>query len=345
VVPDEQDEEEREDAISVRVGTVRREPLSSLYSTSATLRADKRATITARTQGVVHRLLVEEGDAVEAGQALAELENDEQKIAFERARSSHETLQRDFERTRNLHGQGLVSDEEFETVRREAEDAEHAAALAELELSRTMIRAPFSGVIVTRHLDVGTTVNDGTAVYDLADLVPLYADVNVPERHVIHLAAGQNVRLTADVQNLVVPAVIERIAPAVDSETGTVKVTLAVSNSSKIRPGAFVRVDIVTATHDEALVVPRPALVAEGRRWLLFSLDEDDKVKQLEVKLGFEEGDRVEIVEVLEPASALEPGTPIIVAGAPALSDGAFVRIVEDSRQEEGPEDDAGVAP
>ena len=113
-LPDETKAEEDQDAISVAVGAVRREPLSSLYSTSATLRADKRATITARTTGVVRMLLVEEGDRVETGEPLAELENDEQKISFQRASTASDTLLRDFERTRRLHQDGLVSDEEFE---------------------------------------------------------------------------------------------------------------------------------------------------------------------------------------------------------------------------------------
>ena len=72
-----------------------------------------------------------------------------------------DTLLRDLERSRNLHEQGLVSDEDFEAVRRESEDAIQAAALAELELSRTLIRAPFAGVIVQRYLDVGAMVADG----------------------------------------------------------------------------------------------------------------------------------------------------------------------------------------
>ncbi len=328
-----------EDAITVRVDPVRRESLSDLYSTSATLRADRRTTITARTQGVLERLLVEEGDRVLAGQPLAELENEEQTIAFQRAQTAQRTLRRDFERARTLHGEGLVSDEEFEAVRRQAEDADQAAALAELELSRTVIRAPFAGVVLRRHLDVGGTVRDGTEVYDLADLDPLYADVNIPERHVIHLRAGQQVRLRADAADEVIPARIERIAPAVDPATGTVKVTLAVQGSTRVRPGAFVRVDIVTATHEDALVVPRPALVAEGKRWHLFRLDGEDKVKMLEVRLGFEEGNRVEILEVLSGGD-LEPGTPVVVAGAPALSDGAVVRVAAAP----APGDD-GVAP
>jgi membrane fusion protein (multidrug efflux system) len=320
------------DAIAVQVAPIRREPLSSLYSTSATLRAERSATIIARTRGVIRSLEVEEGQWVREGAPVAVLEDDEQKIAFERSRTTRDTKRREYERARQLHAQGLLSEEAYETVRRETEDAEHAASLAELALARTIVRAPFAGRIVRRHLDVGATVGDGTAVYDLADLDPLYADVNVPERHLARLAPGQEVRLTTDAGGAAVRARIERLAPAVDPATGTVKVTLAVTGARELRPGAFVRVDIVTDTHAEALVVPRSALVAEGPRWHLFRLAKGgDTVEQVEVTLGFEEGDRVEVVGAAGDGQAgrLEPGTPVVTTGASALSDGARIKVVE----------------
>jgi len=322
---------EEEPAIAVRAGEVVREPISSLYSTSATLRADRQATVIARTRGVVRRLAVEEGDRVGAEQPLAYLEDDEQKIAAARAQTTEETARHDHRR---------LSDE-YEASRRDAEDAAHALELAELELSRTVIRAPIAGVVVTRHLDVGATVSDGTQVYDVADLQPLYADINIPERHVTRLEPGQEVRLTADATGAEASAIIERIAPAVDPTTGTVKVTVAVEAGSELRPGAFVRVDIVTDTHADALVVARSALVAEGRRWHLYRLTEDSTtVEQIEVKLGFETGDRIEITGTVDASVAIAPGEGVIIVGAPALSDGAKVRVMTDTDTESTPETD-----
>ena len=124
-----------------------------------------------------------------------------------------------------------------------------------------------------------------------------------------------------------------------DPATGTIKVTVAVKGGAGLRPGAFVRVDIVTATHDDALVVPRTALVAEGRRWHLFRVGDDGTaVEQLDVELGFEAGDRVEISSV-EGDAALAPGDMVVVVGAAALSDGTVVQVVDgDSAEREQPE-------
>jgi RND family efflux transporter MFP subunit len=332
---DENQAEAEEDAIAIELGEVARGTLSAVYSTSATLRADKQATVTARTRGVIHQLLVEEGDWVKEGQPLAILENDEQTIAFKQASATWETRQREFERAESLHRQELMSDEDFETARRQAVEAGHAAELAELMLSRTTIRATFSGRVLKRHLDVGATVNDGTPVYDIADLQPLYVDVQVPERQVAQLAPGQSVRLLADDDTAAGQAEIERIAPAVDPSTGTVKVTLAVREAGELKPGGFVRVGIVTDTHENVLVVPRSALVAEGRRWHLFRIKDDGKhVELIEVGRGFEEADMVEILQDDDGGRPLSEGDRIVVTGASSLDDGSAIQVLNEAADE-----------
>lgn len=336
------------DAIAVDVAAVARDDISAVYSTSATLRAERRATVIARTPGVIEELLVEEGDPVEEGQPLARLEDEEQRYQAEIAATARETTAREHERARSLLEQGLLSPEEYDAKRRAAEEAEHQAKLAELTLSRTVIRAPFSGRILVRHLDIGATVSNGTEIYDLADLDPLYADVRVPERHVTGLAPGQSVRLVADATGQDVDAEIERIGHEVDPETGTVKVTLTVTDASRLRPGAFVRVEIVTDTHRDALIVPRAALVSEGSRWSVFRLTGDQaSVERVDVTPGFEDRDRVEVELAAASVSGqgLEAGDSVVVAGASALNDGAAVRLISGSSDDEaGGETDVAAA-
>jgi multidrug efflux pump subunit AcrA (membrane-fusion protein) len=135
------------------------------------------------------------------------------------------------------------------------------------------------------------------------------------------------------------PAPSDGSARAVAPTTGTVKVTVKIPASSHLRPGSFARVNIVTDTHGDALVVPRLALVAEGSRWHLFRVNQaDETVEQLEVRLGFEEGERVEILAVVGENGPLAPGHPVVIVGAPALTDGARVEVMD---AEEG---DAGAS-
>jgi membrane fusion protein, multidrug efflux system len=323
-----------DDAIVVDVAPVEQRAIASAYSTSATLRAERRTTVIARTAGVIEELLVEEGDLVREGQPLARLEDEEQRFTHQIAVTARETTRRELERAESLLEQGLLSPEEHDAKRRAAEEARHQAGLAQLTLSRTVIRAPFTGRILVRLLDIGATVQNGTAIYELADLTPLYADVQVPERHVVGLAPGQGVRLRADATGQAVSATIQRVAHQVDPETGTVKVTLAVSGAAELRPGAFVRVEIVTDVHENALVVPRAALVSEGADWHLFRVAGDEKTaEQIEVQPGFEEENAVEVIAASESGkSLLAPGDRVVVAGAAALNDGASVRLMDDTQ-------------
>lgn len=325
-------ERKEPDAIAVRVAPAELRTLSELWSTSATLQPEQEATITARTSGVIEKLAAEEGDWVREGEVLAVFEDDELVIALEKARIADETRQAEYERAEELHGKGLLADEAFELKKREAREAANARKLAQLNLSRTVLRAPFSGRVLRRHQDVGATVGNGTEVYDLADLDPLHAHVNVPEPQVARMSAGQEARISSDAGAAATPGRIERIAPLVNPETGTVKVTVAVDPQEGLRPGSFVRVGVVTGVREDAVVVPRSALVAEGRRWHLFALNPDgETVERLEVSPGFEERG---VVEVLGPGggpSPLEPGRPVVVLGAPALSEGARVKVAEEA--------------
>ncbi|MEQ8767339.1 MAG: efflux RND transporter periplasmic adaptor subunit [Planctomycetota bacterium] len=329
------------DAIAIDVTPISRESISSLYSTSETLRAEKQAVVIARTSGILETLLVEEGDAVEEGQPLAQLEDDEQRIAAEQAKTAWEIQKRELERIQKLHDNGILTDTDLADAKRLADERKNSAELADLTLSRTIIRAPFSGTIVERFLDVGATVSNGTSVYHLADLDPLYVDVRVPERQVARIAPGQSAVVTSETLESPITAKIERISPAVDPQTSTVKVTLAISGTrAGLRPGGFVRIAIVTDTIEDAWIVPRSALVAEGRRWQIFRLQEDESsVELLEVRPGYEQGESVQIAEVLSDAEPLAAGDRIVSLGASALKDGSPVQLPVTKKTEATPPD------
>lgn len=335
------------DAIPVRIGVATIRSMSALYTTSATLRAEKRAIVPVRTGGVIERFLVEVGADVEAGAELVILEDAQRQIELARARANLAEKARALQRCERLHKRRAMSDNDIERSRREHDDAKKREALATLAVDRTTVRAPFAGQIVKRHLDQGAMVRHGTPVLEIADLDPLQAHVSVPERHVSRLAAGQTVRLDVDATATQALGRITRIAPIVDPATGTVRVVVEVARSAGLRAGAFIRVRVVTDRHTEALVVPRSAVIAQGRRRHVFRLNAaGDSVERVEVVTGFQEvepskarvgGDsggrglpettQIPLVELREVRGTLKPGDRVVTAGAAALSDGARVRI------------------
>ncbi|MEZ6183382.1 MAG: efflux RND transporter periplasmic adaptor subunit [Planctomycetota bacterium] len=312
--------------VPVQVAPLALRTLAAIYPTSATLRAAQRATVTSRSQGVLERILVEEGDPVEAGQILAQLDDEEQRLRLAQAEATAAHRRAELASGEQLHLQGALSNSELETRRTTAAEAEKGMELAALDLERTKILAPFAGTVLKRHLDAGGAVSVGTALFDLADVSPLRAEVSVPERYVPSLAPGQPAQVSVPASAVRVTAQIERIAPETDVESGTVKVTLILpDDESLLRPGSFVTCGLTTDQRPDALTTVRAALVSVGRQWFVYRVREG-KAEQVEVTLGFEQDDYVEL-EKSHPA--LEPGDLLVITGAAALADGTAVEVLE----------------
>ena len=149
------------------------------------------------------------------------------------------------------------------------------------------------------------------------------ARIYLPERDVLELEEGREVRITLAAENeLSFIGRVRRIAPVVDTATGTVKVTVeAIQPPNGVRPGAFVSIDIVRERHATALLLPRESVIRELRTAHVFITEDDLAVKKA-VELGLEEGD---VVEVL---SGLTDGDKVVIAGQGGLDDGQKIKIL-----------------
>lgn len=147
------------------------------------------------------------------------------------------------------------------------------------------------------------------------------------------LDVGQPARLTADaVGSASFDGRIDRISPVVDPSTGTVKITVATPGQKALRPGMYVQVELVTTVHENAVKIPKKALVYDNEQIFLFRLAEDRLVERVPVVPVLEDP------EFVEAASGLEAGDQIVVAGQSGLKDGSTVRLPGDP--EPGDEDD-----
>ncbi len=155
----------------------------------------------------------------------------------------------------------------------------------------------------------------------------------LPERDVFELSRGQPVRLlpealveSAPISEISFAGRVRDISPVVDPKTGTVKVTVAVvDRTAAVRPGAFVRAQIETDRRDEAVLVPKLAVVREGSEDFVF-VASGDRAERRPVLLGYTRDGAVEIVE------GLAPDEDVIVAGQTTLEDGALIDVIESPR-------------
>ncbi|HUP45199.1 MAG TPA: efflux RND transporter periplasmic adaptor subunit [Thermoanaerobaculia bacterium] len=309
--------------VPVNVADVAAAPISSYISSTANLVAENEVKIVGEADGRVERLLVEEGDFVRQGATLATLVRGDAQMLREKARVRAGNARVAFNRARDLSTKDLLPQADYEKIIMEKEVAEAELSEAEWRLSKTTIRAPFSGRVTERMISIGQHVRPGDALFTLTDYDPLVARIFLPERDVLPLHEGKAVRLTLRASSEVsFQGRIRQISPVVDTSTGTVKVTVeAVNPPDVVRPGAFVTVDIVRETRPNALRIPREAVIRELREAHVFVV-EGDKAKRRDLTLGLEEGDYIEAV------AGVKAGEKVIVAGQGALRDGSLIKVL-----------------
>ncbi len=318
-------EEKAEPApIPVETADVHRQPVASYISATANLVPENEVKVLAESEGRLAHLEVDEGQRVEKGQVMAELAQGDTPMALEKAKVRLENAKLEFDRTTKLADEGLVSGADRDQAVMELGVAKQELAEAQWHLEKTLIRAPFSGQVTKRSTQVGQDVRLGDELFTVASFDPLVARIYLAEKDVLALDRGRPVRivLKAD-EDVAFDGKIRQIAPVVDTATGTVKVTVeAIRPPAQVRPGSFVRVDVVKERRPDALVVPKEALVRELQKTYVF-VAEDGVAHKREVKTGIEEG------PVIEAASGLAAGERVIVAGQGALKDGSPVKSPE----------------
>ncbi len=324
---DEAEGEQGEKApVPVEVADISVGSVSAYISSTANLIAEFEVKVLSEVEGRVLSLQAEEGDTVRKGQVLATLVPDDEQISVKKAELRASNTRLAFERARDLVEKELISREEFDKLEIENALAEQELAEAQWALSKTTIRAPFTGRVTARMTQAGQHVQVGEELFQVTDFDPLIARIYLPERDVIGLSEGREVRLhlNAD-QDVAFSGRIRQISPIVDTATGTVKVTVEAGDApADVRPGSFVTVDIVRETRAAALLIPREAVLRELQKAHVF-VASDDVAEKRTITLGLEEGDYVEAL------SGVTAGETVIIAGQGGLRDGSPVKILVDT--------------
>lgn len=329
-------EERKEEAVPVEVAALARGGIESVLRLSSNLEAEREVQVFAEAPRRVTRLLVEEGHPVQKGQVLLQLQDEEQRSAVAKAEIALAESRRNFDRTKELYEQKLVTEELFTQAGYTVEKNELALADARRELGYTQVRAPISGVVTERKVNLGDHVTLNQPLFRIVDFDSIVARIYVPEKDMVRLARGQPARLRADsLGGALFKGAIDRISPVVDPGTGTIKVTVATPRQEGLRPGMYVEVELVTAVHDDALLVPKRALVYDNDQAFVFRIKEKEKrrVERLRVTPALEDADHI------EPQGGLAPGDQVVVAGQSGLKDGGLVRLPGDPEEKKDGKD------
>jgi membrane fusion protein (multidrug efflux system) len=317
---------QKQPPVPVAVSEAATGPIASYYTATATLSAEREADILARVSGVVQRLLVEEGDVVVEGQELLRIDNAEYQYRLEQAQAARADLQSRYDRLSQMKEQDLVSAEEYEKTVNDLAAAKAAEGMAALNLSYTRVTAPFSGRVVTRHVDEGQTVNAGTSLFVLSDFKPLLARVHVPSKEFNQLRPDQPVDLVLDSSGITLRGRIKLVSPTIDPSSGTIKVTVEINEYPEgVRPGDFAQVKIVTEQRKGSTLVPKIALVNDRGEQVLFVSQADSTAERRVVEVGFLDDVNAEILK------GINLGERVVVKGQRSLKHGSAIKVIDDS--------------
>ena len=315
--------EEDKYAVPVETTTVTQGNVSSFYSTTATLEAPLEADVVTRVSGLIERINVEEGDRVSKGQLLAVIDAKRQVYDLDRSEAEVRIIEQELDRLKKMNNKEFVSADSMAKLEYNLQAAKAKRDLAELQVQESQIRSPIDGVVARRHVKAGNMAKEFDQLFYIVNQDELHGIVHLPEQQLHSLRLGQDADIfnSNDSQDAINAKVL-RISPIVDAQSGTFKVTLAVPNQdAKLKAGMFTRVELKYDTHENVITIPYNALINQDDKLALYVIDGTNASRR-EVKLGYREGDTVEIV------SGINPGEQVVIRGHQNLKDQSLVEVI-----------------
>ena len=291
-------------------------------SLSGTLEANEQIDLRSEISGVVESINFKEGSKVSQGQVLFKVNDIELQAQLSKAQTAKKLASENERRAKLLLEKQAISQEEYDIASADFQSANAESELIAAQLSKTTVRAPFSGTIGLRSISKGTYVTPSTTIAKLVNTDELKITFAIPEKYASQVSVGTVLSFTTSDSREVYNATIYAIDPEVDIATRTLRMRAKMDNrDKKLYPGAYANVSLPLETLDDALLVPSESLIPVQNGKKIFVL-KDGKAKEIDVETGSRTGKAVQVL------SNLHPGDTVLTYGVMALKDGAPVEVV-----------------
>ncbi|MEQ1862704.1 MAG: efflux RND transporter periplasmic adaptor subunit, partial [Chthoniobacteraceae bacterium] len=294
-----------------------REAVSEQLRVIGTVLANETVDLQAEADGRVTAIHFEEGQRVEVGQLLIEMDSSEVEARLSEAEASARLAQSKWDRTRELLANRTLSQEEADEAKAQFDMANARVAQIAKQLRDMKIKAPFSGIIGSRQISPGQVIsrmNPGRGVQTIAtlsDIDPVKVEGAVPERFLALAKVGAKLQLSiAAFPGEKFEGELYFVAPHIDPVNRTALVKARVPNADlRLKPGMFASADLSLRVKDDAIIIPEAALMPQGERFAVIVVDGDLTAHMRPVKPGVRMAGRAEIVE------GLKEGELVVVEG------------------------------
>ena len=314
--------------------TVTPASLSTIESTitaTGTLRSVREARILAEVKGDLYLVEVEglgrlsDGVSVEEGQAIARIENDEWIVVANLAsrKLARKTAQHSVREKEALFTRGLATEFDVNTAKKTLADAEASYEEAMIKVRKTKVKAPISGVMTeVSQVTQGTEIQANAVIGKVVDYSKVLVDLRIPNSQVLAIKLGKPVRVSNYAfSEAVFEGKITAVDPVLDPVTRTLRVVATVDNPDlMLRPGMFVKTEIVKAAHVDVVVVPKKLVVKRQNKDVIF-VEESARAQMRTVETGLESRDSIEI------AAGINEGDRLITSNYETLRARTRVRV------------------
>lgn len=301
----------------VDVDTARIRPIVDAVKATGRIEAVQAVELRPDEQGRITALLFQEGQLVTRGTPLVRMDDALLRAQAERADADRDLAGQQLARVRRLREQNAATPADLERVEAAARSANAAFSLLQLQIARSVVRAPFSGVVGQRFVSVGDYVTTASPLLTLQTVDPQRVVIDVPERHATSLRQGQNVEFTvAAAPGRTFVARVDFIDPVVKSTNRTIMVKGLAPNRDRIlKPGMFVEARLATATRANAVVIPEDAVQPLRTANIAWVVDKG-KASRRVVQLGVRSAGYVEVT------SGVSAGEAVVVGGLERMGEG-----------------------
>jgi len=317
---------------TVTASPVKEETWENTASSTGTLVAVQGVTIGAEVAGKVVKLSFEPGATVKAGDLLVQLDTSVEEAQLAAAQATAALAKANLQRARELRESNTNSAAELDAADAQAKQASAQVENLRAVIDKKTVRAPFSGQLGLRLINLGQILKEGDPIVSLQTLDPIYANFSLPQQQLAEVVAGAVVRLRTDAApGVAFEGKVTAINPDVDPVTRNVRVQATLANADgRLRPGMFATVDVVLPTPIKALAIPAPAILYAPYGDTVFVVEEqkDEKsgkttqvLRQQVVRLGEARGDFVAVID------GLKAGDVVVTSGAFKLRKGMPVTI------------------
>jgi membrane fusion protein (multidrug efflux system) len=267
------------------------------------------------------------GDKVKAGSLIARLEDQEyvNSIKLETNQLNLELTESELKKQESLYEKGGVTLKDLKTASINYANAKTTVENSRLQLEKTKIIAPIDGVIVDLpYYTQSTQIETGSTIAKIMDYQVMYMDVQLPEKYISVIKPGQLVKLT----NYTIPedtiiGNISQLSPAINSDTRTFKGNISINNPEyRLRPGMFVKADIVTNHKDSVIVIPKNIILSRQKGKTVFIIDRGVASERI-IETGLENVLSVEVTK------GLAKNERVVTSGFETLSNKSKVKIIK----------------